>query len=72
MAEYNSERPRESLNNLTPEEYRLMAKARTYQKVRGTKTGALTKTFQETLKDIDDMPVIRRRRLRYDFLKNSG
>jgi len=24
-AEYNSERPHESLNNLTPEEYRLMA-----------------------------------------------
>ncbi|MFJ5337403.1 integrase, partial [Pectobacterium sp. CHL-2024] len=23
--EYNSERPHESLNNLTPEEYRLMA-----------------------------------------------
>ncbi|HID9896143.1 TPA: integrase core domain-containing protein, partial [Serratia marcescens] len=25
LAEYNSERPNESLNNLTPEEYRLMA-----------------------------------------------
>ncbi len=25
LAEYNSERPYESLNNLTPEEYRLMA-----------------------------------------------
>lgn len=25
LAEYNSERPHESLNNLTPEEYRLMA-----------------------------------------------
>ncbi|MBU9858501.1 integrase, partial [Rahnella aceris] len=25
LMEYNSERPHESLNNLTPEEYRLMA-----------------------------------------------
>ncbi|MCU7364996.1 integrase core domain-containing protein, partial [Pantoea stewartii] len=25
LNEYNSERPHESLNNLTPEEYRLMA-----------------------------------------------
>ncbi|MGD1797797.1 integrase core domain-containing protein, partial [Klebsiella pneumoniae] len=25
LAEYNSERPHESLDNLTPEEYRLMA-----------------------------------------------
>ena len=25
LAEYNNERPHESLNNLTPEEYRLMA-----------------------------------------------
>ncbi|HII0079735.1 TPA: integrase core domain-containing protein, partial [Klebsiella variicola] len=25
LAEYNSQRPHESLNNLTPEEYRLMA-----------------------------------------------
>ncbi|HCD2235375.1 TPA: transposase, partial [Enterobacter hormaechei] len=25
LAEYNCERPHESLNNLTPEEYRLMA-----------------------------------------------
>jgi putative transposase len=25
LAEYNGERPHESLNNLTPEEYRLMA-----------------------------------------------
>lgn len=25
LAEYNSERPHESLNNLTPEEYRIMA-----------------------------------------------
>ncbi|GKV97654.1 hypothetical protein PEC301653_07000 [Pectobacterium carotovorum subsp. carotovorum] len=25
LAEYNSERPHESLNHLTPEEYRLMA-----------------------------------------------
>jgi len=25
LTEYNSERPHESLNNLTPEEYRLMA-----------------------------------------------
>lgn len=25
QTEYNSERPHESLNNLTPEEYRLMA-----------------------------------------------
>jgi outer membrane murein-binding lipoprotein Lpp len=40
--EYNGERPHESLNNLTPEEYRLMAENRNSQKVRGTKTGVLT------------------------------
>ncbi|MCW1971505.1 UNVERIFIED_ORG: putative transposase [Pantoea agglomerans] len=42
LAEYNSERPHESLNNLTPEEYRLMAETREISKVRGTKTGVLT------------------------------
>lgn len=43
LAEYNSERPHESLDNLTPEEYRLMAAPPLKsQKVRGTKTGALT------------------------------
>lgn len=42
LAEYNSERPHESLNNLTPEEYRLMAENRRSQKVSGTKTGILT------------------------------
>ncbi|MCS5825006.1 IS3 family transposase [Klebsiella pneumoniae subsp. pneumoniae] len=42
LAEYNGERPHESLNNLTPEEYRLMAETPEISKVRGTKTGALT------------------------------
>lgn len=42
LTEYNSERPHESLNNLTPEELRLMATTRKSQKVRGTKTDALT------------------------------
>lgn len=39
---YNNERPHESLNNLMPEEYRLMAENRKFQKMRGTKTGVLT------------------------------
>lgn len=43
LAEYNSERPHESLNNLTPEEYRLMAETPEISKVRGNKTGALTR-----------------------------
>ena len=43
LAEYNSERPHESLNNLTLEEYRLMAETPEISKVRGTKTGALTR-----------------------------
>jgi putative transposase len=42
LTEYNSERPYESLNNLTPEEYRLMAEKPEISKVRGTKTGVLT------------------------------
>jgi len=42
LAEYNSERPHESLNNLTPEEYRLMAEKPETSKVSGTKTGLLT------------------------------
>ncbi|SXF38576.1 integrase catalytic subunit [Klebsiella variicola] len=42
LVEYNGERPHESLNNLTPEEYRLMAEPRKSQKVRGTKTSVLT------------------------------
>ncbi|VDY64378.1 Integrase core domain [Shimwellia blattae] len=42
LTEYNCERPHESLNNLTPEEYRLTAETRKSQKVRGTKTGMLT------------------------------
>ena len=42
LAEYNGERPHESLNNLTPEEYRLMAETPEISKVRGTKTGVLT------------------------------
>lgn len=40
--EYNSERPHESLNNLTPEEYRLMLKNLKSQKMCGTKTGMFT------------------------------
>lgn len=41
LAEYNSERPHESLNNLTPEEYRLMTETPEISKS-GTKTGVLT------------------------------
>jgi len=37
LNEYNSERPHESLNNLTPEEHRLMAEKTKTQKVCGTK-----------------------------------
>lgn len=40
--EYNNERPHESLNNLTPEEYRLMAENRNSQKMHGTNAGMLT------------------------------
>ena len=39
---YNNERPHESLNNLTPEAYRLMAESPELSKVSGTKTGVLT------------------------------
>ena len=42
LTEYNNERPHESLNNLTPEEYRLMAEKLETSKVRGNKTGVLT------------------------------
>lgn len=45
LMEYNNERPHESLNNLTPDEYRLMAgnlEIWKSQKVRGTKTSVLT------------------------------
>ena len=42
MTEYNSERPHKSLNNLIPEEYRLMAEKPETSKVSGTKTGLLT------------------------------
>ncbi|TCW17783.1 integrase-like protein [Raoultella sp. BIGb0138] len=42
LGEYNNERPHESLNNLIPEEYRLMAENRKSQKVCGTKMGMLT------------------------------
>ncbi len=45
LMEYNNERPHESLNNLTPEEYRLMAENRNSQKVCGTKTVVLTVVF---------------------------
>lgn len=41
LTEYNGECPHESLNNLTPDEYRLMAETRKSQKVAGTKTGLL-------------------------------
>ncbi len=46
LTEYNSERPHESLNNLTPEEYRLMAEKPELSKVRGTKAGILTRPHQ--------------------------
>ncbi len=42
LREYNSERPHESLNNLTPEEYRLMAEKPEVSKVPGAKTTVLT------------------------------
>lgn len=42
LMEYNHERPHESLNNLTPEEYRLMTEKPELSKVRGTKAGILT------------------------------
>lgn len=43
LYEYNSERPRESLNNLTLEEYRLMAEnPQISKKMCGTKKGVLT------------------------------
>ena len=45
LNELNSERPHEPLNNLKPEEYRLMAEKTENSKVCGTKTGVLTHTF---------------------------
>lgn len=42
LIEYNNERPHESLNNLTPVEYRLMAENPELSKVHGTKAGMLT------------------------------
>jgi putative transposase len=42
LAEYYSERPHESQNNLTPEEYRLMAENPEISKTYGNKTGVLT------------------------------
>lgn len=42
LNEYNSERPHESLNNLTPEEYRLMAEKPENSKVCGTEMGLFT------------------------------
>ncbi len=42
LTEYNIERPHESLNNRTPEEYRLMAEETEISKVCGTKAGILT------------------------------
>ncbi len=41
LNEYNSERPHESLNNLTPEEYRLMAKPGNLKKCVELKLGYL-------------------------------
>ena len=43
--EYNSQRPHESLNTLTPEEYRLMAEKPEISEVCGTKTGGDLHTF---------------------------
>ena len=48
LMEYNNERPHESLNNLTPEEYRLMAEKPEISKVCGTKTGMLTPASSTT------------------------
>lgn len=44
--EYNNERPHESLNNLMPEEYRLIAEKPELSKVRGTKAGILTVVYR--------------------------
>ncbi len=64
LTEYNSERPHESLNNLTPEEYRLMAENAGIPKVRGTKTGVLTGAPAHSEPDFytgpGDSPVLRR------------
>jgi len=43
LNEYNSERPHESLNNLTPEEYRLMAEKPEISKSVWNKAGILTR-----------------------------
>ncbi|EGI4319961.1 transposase family protein, partial [Escherichia coli] len=42
LSEYNCERPHESLNNMTPEEYRLHHYLPGSQKMHGTKTGLFT------------------------------
>lgn len=42
LSEYNCERPHESLNNMTPEEYRLHHYLVRFSKVHGTKTGLFT------------------------------
>ena len=42
LTEYNSEWPQESLNNLTPEEYRLMAEKPELSKACGAKARILT------------------------------
>lgn len=42
LSEYNCERPHESLNNMTPEEYRLHHYLPSSQKMHGTKTGLFT------------------------------
>ncbi|BEL93231.1 transposase [Serratia marcescens] len=47
LTEYNCERAHESLNNLTPEECRLMAENPEISKVRGTKIGVLTAASQK-------------------------
>ncbi|MCW0314812.1 hypothetical protein NB701_003958 [Pantoea ananatis] len=43
VSEYNCERPHESLNNITPEEYRQHHYLARVSKMRGTKTDVLTK-----------------------------
>ncbi len=42
LREYNREHPHESLNNLTPEEYQLLAEITKSQKVCGNEMGVLT------------------------------
>jgi hypothetical protein len=49
LNEYNSERPHESLNNLTPEEYRLMAEKPKISKSACNETG---RAYNRTIRKV--------------------